>query len=377
MWPGKTLLVTRTLSSTPLADGFYLPAEAVPHARAWLLWPERGDVWREDARPAQRAFAEVARAIADAEAVTVGASRRQLETARALLPSDVQVIELPSDDAWMRDVAPSFVVNANGEVRGVDWRFNAWGGLYASWQEDERVAPRLLKRAGLLRYEAPLVLEGGAVCGDGAGTLMVVEACVLDERRNPGVRKGDVERVLKDYLGASAVIWLGRGLVEDETGGHVDNLACYARPGLVLLAWTDDSADPQYAVVREALAQLERARDACGRSVEIAKVPLPPPLFRTREEALGVVAVSGSRPRKAGDRLPATYVNAYVANGAVILPALDPATDEKARAIFAHAFPDREVKMVPAREILLGGGGIHCITREQPLGSALLKPERA
>ncbi len=175
--------------------------------------------------------------------------------------------------------------------------------------------------------------------------------------------------MLADYLGITTILWLGAGLCEDETGGHVDNLASFARPGLVLLAWTDDPADPQHAVARDALMRLEKARDARGQSLEVVKVPLPPPLFRTREEAAGVVEAPGSKPRKAGDRLPASYVNAYIANGAVILPSLHPATDDAARAIFARAFADRVVKMAPAREILLGGGGIHCITREQPLAS--------
>jgi agmatine deiminase len=360
--------VTRALTSKPIEDGFHLPAETASHKRAWLLWPERRDVWRDNARPAQAAFARVAQAIAETEPVTVGASRAQLENARNLLPSSVQVIELPSDDAWMRDVAPSFVTNGV-EVRGVDWRFNAWGGLYSSWAEDEKVAPRVLEREELLRYEGPLVFEGGAISGDGAGTLIAVESCLVDPKRNPNTSRMQAERVLSDYLSATTILWLGAGLCDDETGGHVDNLACFARPGLLLLAWTDDPADPQHAVVRDALARLEKARDARGGSLEIVKVPLPPPLFRTKEEAAGVVAVAGSRPRKAGDRLPASYVNAYIANGAVILPSLHPRTDDVARAIFARAFPDRVVKMVPAREILLGGGGIHCITREQPSAS--------
>lgn len=359
----------RTLTSTPKQDGFRLAPETAPHRRTWLLWPERPDVWRDGAVPAQAAFARVASAIVETEPVTVCASPAQRSRARALLPAAVEVIALASDDAWMRDVAPSFVVGAGGEVRGVDWRFNAWGGLYASWHADEQVAPQILEREGMAFYEAPLVLEGGAISGDGAGTLITVESCVLDPKRNPGVSKADAEHILKDYLGVESVIWLASGLAEDETGGHVDNLACFARPGVILLAWTDDGADPQYGITRDALARLEKVRDARGLPLEIVKVPLPPPLFRTHSEADGVAPAAGSRPRKAGDRLPASYINACFANGAVILPALDPSADKKAQAIYSRVFPDRAVKMIPAREILLGGGGIHCITRDQPAGS--------
>jgi agmatine deiminase len=358
-----------TLDSTPQADDFRMPAEFAPHAGCWMLWPRRADNWREGARPAQLAFARVAAAIAAAEPLTVGVSNGQLEAARSLLPPAVRVVELSSDDAWMRDVGPTFVVG-DGERRGVDWRFNAWGGLegglYSTWDRDERVAAKVLEveRAG--RYRAPLVLEGGAIHVDGEGTVLTTEQCLLNPNRNPDLSREEIERHLIGYLGAEKVIWLGRGVYEDETDGHVDNLACFARPGVVLLTWTEEESDPQHAISLDARQRLEAAVDARGRRLEVVLLPSPGPLAITAEEAAGVEPAEGTQPRRAGDRLAASYVNFYPANGRVVMPLLDERRDEEAARILGEAFPDREVVGVPAREILLGGGNVHCITQQVP-----------
>jgi agmatine deiminase len=175
-----------------------------------------------------------------------------------------------------------------------------------------------------------------------------------------------MERVLKDYLGASHVVWLGEGVPFDETGGHVDNLACFVKPGVVLLTWTDDAADPLYEVCRDAEARLHGARDAKGREITVERIPMPTPVFYTAEEAAGIDQTSGGMNRKAGERLAASYVNFYIANGAIIAPSFGVPTDGPAQAVLTKLFPDRTIIMVPAREILLGGGNIHCITQQQP-----------
>ncbi len=212
-----------------------MPGEFEPHSGCWMLWPERPDNWRGRAERAQQAFAAVATAIAASEPVTMGASAAQLEHARDLLPASVRVVELAGDDAWARDIGPTFVVDDAGGRRGVDWRFNAWGGIYAPWDRDERVAAAILEREGAGRYRAPLVLEGGSIHADGEGTVLTTEECLLNRNRNPDLSKQEIERLLLDYLGAEKVVWLGRGVYEDETDGHIDNLACFARPGIVLL----------------------------------------------------------------------------------------------------------------------------------------------
>lgn len=362
----------RTLKSTPAADGFRMPAEFEPHSGCWMVWPERTDNWRQRAKPAQEAFAAVATAIAGSEPVTMAVSDAQFENCRALLPPEVRVVEISSDDAWMRDTGPTFVVDGKGGRRGVDWRFNAWGGteggLYFPWDRDDRMAAKVLEVEGADRYRAPIVLEGGAIHVDGEGTVLATEECLLNPNRNPELSREQIERVLFDHLGAEKVIWLGAGVFEDETDGHVDNLACFAAPGKVLLTSCEDEDDPQGPISRDARERLEAATDARGRRLEVVLLPSPGPLQTSAEEAAGVDAGEGTQPRRAGDRLAASYVNFYLGNSRIVYPLLDPRHDEEAAAILARTFPGREMVGVPAREILLGGGNIHCITQQVPRG---------
>lgn len=359
--------------TTPRADGFAMPAEWSLHERCWMIWPERPDNWRDGAKPAQHAFARVAEAISRYEPVTMLASAAQLRTARDALPVSVEIIEMPSNDSWARDIGPSFVTDKTGQRRGIDWRFNAWAGLYSPWDLDDRLAAALCGQFGVPCYRAPFVLEGGAIHVDGEGTALVTEACLLDPARNNGVTRERMESWLADYLGATTVIWLGAGIPEDETGGHVDNLAAFAAPGKVVLAWCDDPSDAHYEVSRNAESRLGAARDARGRSIEIVKLPMPPAMCITEAEAAGINAQANGMQRAANTRLAASYVNFYIANGAIIAPSFGAAADETARSTLALAFPGRDIVMLPAREILLGGGNIHCITQQQPARVAGLR----
>jgi agmatine deiminase len=362
--------MSETSSGTPAADGFRMPGEFEPHDGCWMAWPERPDNWRLGAKPAQRAFAAVAEAISASEPVTMAVSDAQYERCRAALDESIRVVELSTDDAWMRDIGPSFVLDAHGRRRGVDWSFNAWGGLdgglYVPWDRDERAARKVLEVERAQRYRAPIVLEGGSIQVDGEGTVLSTEECLLNPNRNPALSREQIEQALCDHLGAARVIWLGRGLVGDETDGHVDNLACFARPGVVLLAWTDAPSHPQREVCADALERLRAAKDARGRSLEVVLVPLPAPMTITAEEAAGVVAAPGSAPRLAGDAMAASYVNFYIASERIVFPLLDERTDEAAAEVVREAFPGRDLVGVPAREILLGGGNIHCITQQVP-----------
>jgi agmatine deiminase len=241
--------VSATLDSTPAADGYRMPAEWEPHSGCWIAWPERPDNWRLGARPAQAAYAAVAEAINLAEPVSVAVSAAQFERCRALLSPTIRVVEISTDDAWMRDIGPTFLLAEDGTRRGVDWRFTAWGGLegglYFPWDRDDRVAQKVLELERADRYRAPIVLEGGAIHVDGEGTVLTTEECLLNHNRNPELTREQIEQTLLDYLGAEKVIWLARGMLDDETDGHIDNLACFAAPGVVLLTWTDERSDPQ------------------------------------------------------------------------------------------------------------------------------------
>jgi agmatine deiminase len=373
--------MTRTLASTPAADGFAMPGEFAPHAGCWLLWPERPDNWRKAAQPAQRAFAAVAAAIARFEPVTIGVSTAHYAAARARLPESLRLVEVAHDDAWMRDVGPTCVVDRHGTVRGVDWRFNAWGGreggLYSSWAEDEQVARKVLEIEGLDRYRAPLVNEGGAIHVDGQGTALTTEQCLLNANRNPRLGRAALEQRLRDYLAVHKIIWLGAGVFNDETDGHVDNLACFVRPGVVCLTWTDDRRDPQHAISLDAWQRLNDQRDARGRRLTVVRLPMPGPLALSAREAAGVERRAGTRVRRAGERLAASYLNFYIANGGIVMPLLDARTDRLAARTLKRLFPGRRVLGVPAREILLGGGNIHCITQQIPLGRGPGRQSRA
>jgi agmatine deiminase len=364
--------MTSQLSSTPRADGFYMPPEWAPHARTWMLWPERPDNWRLGAKPAQKAFAAVAEAIAGFEAVSLGVNHHQFQNARAMLSPRIRVVEMSNNDAWMRDCGPTFVVDGKGGVRLVDWIFNAWGGLngglYFPWDLDDLVARKVADLEGVDRYRAPLVLEGGSIHVDGEGTLLTTEECLLNPNRNPELSKDEIESYLKEYTGVSTIVWLRAGVYRDETSGHVDNIACFLRPSVVALTWTDDHNDPQFPMSKEALERLGRATDAKGRRFEVVKIHQPNPVLIDPGEAEGVDAVQGTLPRQAGDRMAASYINFYFCNGGAIVPSFDDPHDQPALEVLQTAMSDRRIVGVPAREILLGGGNIHCITQQQPRG---------
>ena len=356
-----------------------MPAEWSPHAGCWMAWPERPDNWRLQAAPAQVAFATVANTIALHEPVTMCVSYAQYAHARALLDRRVRLVEMTTNDVWMRDIGPTFVRAASGELRAVDWIFNAWGGLsgglFFPWDADDQVAGKIAEIECVNCYRAPFVLEGGAIHVDGEGTCLTTEQCLLNPNRNPHLTRDQIEHGLMAYLGVEKILWLGEGVYRDETGGHVDNLCCFLRPGVVALTWCEDPVDPQYPISRDAFARLARSTDARGRKIEVVKLPGPStPLTITPVESAGVTVVAGSQARAAGTRLAASYVNFLIVNGGLILPTFDDPADARAREILSAQFPARRIRQVPGREILLGGGNVHCITQQQPT-SRLVTPD--
>ena len=226
----------------------------------------------------------------------------------------------------------------------------------------------MLELVSLDRYQAPLVMEGGSIHVDGQGTLVTTEQCLLHPNRNPTLSRAEIEKRLADYLNINKIIWLPRGVYEDETDGHVDNLCCFIRPAVLALTWTEDKTDPQYERSAEAYDALMSARDACDRALEVRKIHQPDPLTMTEAEAEGLDVVDTAFRRPAGERLAGSYINFYIANGGVILPQFNDRHDKSARQHLAELFPQHEVVGVYSREILLGGGNIHCITQQQPAG---------
>jgi len=355
---------------TQRQDGFWMPAEFEQQEKIWMIWPERSDNWRLGGKPAQKAFKDVAEVISKYAHVTMCVSEGQYDNAREVLNESIRVIEMSSDDAWMRDCGPAFVKNELGEIRGVHFGFNAWGGLvdglYFPWNKDQKIPTKICEVEGVLEYDATnFVLEGGSFNVDGQGTLITTEQCLLSEGRNPHLNKAEITEYLSAYLGVEKVIWLPLGIDPEETNGHVDDVCAFARPGEVVIAWTDDENHPYYHVYKQAYNVLKNETDAKGRKFKIHKVPLAYPGYLTKEEAEGVDE-GDAISRREGDEYAPSYMNYLTVNGGIICPQFGIEQDKDAIRALEKIYPDYDVVGVMTKEIIFGGGNIHCITQQQP-----------
>jgi agmatine deiminase len=334
-----------------------MPPEWAPHAGCWIAWPCRDERFF-DIDAARNTYRRVARTIAAHEPVRMIANPDDADEVRGRCagrpydaPLDLEIVALPTDDSWTRDTAPTFLIDGHGGLAGVDWVFNSYGGLHEDYAETARMAERILALVGARRFAAPIVLEGGALHTDGEGTLLTTEEVVLDERRNPGLTRLDAEDVLRRYLGVEHVVWLAAALENDNTGGHVDNLACFVAPGVVAALSCEDRSDPQYVPLCENLARLRAARTASGHPFEVVEIRQP------ERRADG----------EDGHRISASYINFYIANDAVIVPAFGDPADEPAGEALGRLFPQRTVVQLPAVELARLAAGFHCLTQQQPL----------
>ena len=302
------------------------------------------------------------RAIARFEPVIMLANEADVAHAQTLCGPSAEVRAAAVDDGWFRDNGPSFVINGKGKMIGVNWDFNGWGAKPGiPFARDRAVTKTILEREGIARVAAPLILEGGSFHVDGEGTLLTTEQCLLNPNRNPGFSKGEIEEHLKNYLGVDKVIWLKQGVADDITDGHIDLLAAFVEPGVVLALGCDDRADANYAATQENLEILRGSRDAKGRAFEVIEVPQPPAAYN---EATGT-------------RLGLSHLNFYLANGGLILPDFgNRESDAAAQGLFREVFKDLEIVPVPSRDLLYAGGNIHCITQQEPVAgvSAGIRP---
>ncbi|MBY6105329.1 agmatine deiminase family protein [Ferrimonas balearica] len=334
---------------TPTQQGFFMPAEWHPHQACWMAWPCNPPVFNGQFEAAQREYAAVAQAIARFEPVIMLVRPEDEAEARAMCGTGIELKLMPLDDSWFRDNGPTFLLHPDGRCVAVDWEFNGWGEDYA-YSRDRLVARQLLADLSMTRFVGPQVLEGGSFHVDGEGTVMVTRQCLLNPNRNPGLGQESIEANLKSYLNVQKVIWLDQGLKDDPTDGHVDMLACFLAPGIVMALVSRDPADENYPALAANLATLKESRDAKGRALIVIEVEQPP-----------------ARHMADGTRLGLSYINFYRANGAVVIPQFgDPDYDARARAVFEAQFPHLEVVGVPSLAILHGGGNIHCITQQQP-----------
>jgi len=336
--------------TTPREAGFFMPAEWSPHSRCLMAWPCREELWRDRLEEAREAYLEVAGAIAAFEPVTMVTPPAELASVSMRTPAKVSTLPLPVDDSWIRDNGPTFLVDGQGGLAGVDWMFNAWGRKFETFEADDALPAALLERAKARRFPAPLVMEGGSFHTDGEGTLLTTESCLLNPNRNPQLSRQEIEEHLKDWLGVRKVVWLFGDPMEVATDGHVDNLACFVRPGVVMaLAPANDRVANRDAL-QENLIRLRAAEDARGRKLEIIEVPQPQRIHKDYH----------------GEVFHGSYVNFYIANGGIVMPSFEDSNDRVAYDLVSAAFPERKTVQVPGADIVFGGGCIHCITQQQP-----------
>lgn len=362
-------MAKRIEGTTPKQDGFRMPGEFEPQERIYMLWPERPDNWRNGAKPAQEVFVNVAKAISQFEPVTMCVSAEQYANARAHLPEEIRVVEIASNDSWIRDCGPTFVINDKGDIRGIDWTFNAWGGLvdglYFPWDKDDAVAQKVCEFDDIDSYRTNYVCEGGSIHVDGEGTLLTTEMCLLSEGRNPDLSKEEIEEILKNYLNLEKIIWIKDGIDPYETNGHIDDVACFVRPGEVACIYTEDTEHPFYEQAQAAYKTLCEATDAKGRKLKVHKLCLTKkPCYL--EGAKYIDYVEGTLPREEGEISIASYMNFLIVNGGVILPQYGDENDSLAVEQVQAMFPDRKVVGVLTKEVAFGGGNIHCITQQKP-----------
>lgn len=333
---------------------YRMPPEWAPHERTWMAWPGPNPTFtdEEELAGARAAWASVARAVRRFEPVTMVHGPGQGASARELLGPDVELVERELDDAWMRDIGPTFVTDGR-ELAAVDWVFNGWGGQdWARWEHDSKIARAVADLAGVPILSSPLVNEGGAIHVDGEGTVLLTDTVQLGAGRNPGWTREQAEAEIHARLGTRKAIWLPRGLTADYgtygTQGHVDIVAAFARPGVVVAHHQPDPAHPDHEVTREVIGLLRGQTDARGRRLEVVEVAAPTVLEAD------------------GHWVDYSYINHYLCNDGVVLCGFDDPRDEHAAGVFRKLFPQRTVTLVDARTIFASGGGVHCITQQQP-----------
>ncbi|MBA4686292.1 MAG: agmatine deiminase family protein [Candidatus Galacturonibacter soehngenii] len=336
---------------------YYMPAEWERHERTFIEWPvEESLVWPDNHEEVIKGYANVINAIADFEKVTLLVNEDTYDEAKSRCKENVELLTIPHNDAWCRDNGPTFVWDECKNLAAINWNFNAWGERFTPYDLDNQVASKIIDHVKVKGFDADIVLEGGSIHVDGEGTLLTTKECLLNKNRNPNLSMAQIEEQLKSYLGIKKIIWLNQGLYGDETDGHVDNVACFAKPGVILLQTCKDPLDPNYKISEENLEILRNATDARGRKITIIEIPQPP--ARYYKEV----------------RLTLSYLNFYIVNQGIILPIFGQEakeSDKLAIEILSKVFPERKVVTVDGMSLIKEGGNVHCITQQMPAGNII------
>lgn len=339
---------------SPASLGYRMPAEWEPQQSTWLAWPHDPVTWPDRVPQVEDVYELMIRALTKHQRVDLvvdpGDEQQRVQRRLQGVPN-LRLVPMEHADSWIRDYGPTFLVKGPPGQRHlayVDWIFNAWGDKYDALLPDDRIGAWLEPVLKVPRFEPGIVMEGGAIDVDGHGTVLTTEQCLLNQNRNPQLSRAQVEGFLKDYLGVRKVLWLGDGIEGDDTDGHVDDIARFAAPGVVLAAVEPDTGDPNHAPLAENLKRLQGMTDAAGRRLQVVELPMPG--FVGDEEG----------------RLPASYLNFLLANGVVLLPVFDHPNDAKAQRILERVFPGRTVVPVPAKDLVFGMGTVHCLSQQMP-----------
>ena len=343
---------------TPAAFGYRMPAEWAPHRGTWLSWPHKEASWPGKFEPVPRIFARMVGWLAPHEEVHVNvrdaameAGVRDVLAAEGVGAVNVFFHHHPTNDAWCRDHGPIFVQRETPRGREeaiVDWGYNAWGGKYPPYDLDDVIPTLVAEELGVPVFHPGIVMEGGSLDVNGAGTLLTTEACLLNPNRNPHLSRLEIERYLRDYLGVTHILWLGDGILGDDTDGHVDDLTRFVGPHTVVTVVEEDPRDENYAPLQENLKRLRSMKDQDGQPLHVLTLPMPRPLEHE------------------GQRLPASYANFYIANGVVLLPTYDRERDPLAIDVLQRCFPDRRVVGIDCTDLVWGLGAFHCVSQQWP-----------
>ena len=344
---------------TPAELGFHMPAEWRRHDATWLSWPKDPETWPERVPQAETIFLQMMAALAPNETVNLLVNDAAIEEsvrARCAFPGaeNIRFHLIETVDSWVRDYGPNFLINDKGELAYNDWIFNAWGNKYEELKDDDSIPARLEDYLKMPRFEPGIVMEGGSIDVNGDGCVLTTEQCLLNTNRNPHLSQPEIEKYLNDYLGVQKVLWLGEGIVGDDTDGHIDDIARFVESNVIVCAVEEDPEDANYELLQDNLRRLQKMTDARGRPFEIVTLPMP-----------GVVGGSSTDSRNL-DRLPASYANFYIANGIVLAPIFDHANDQRALDTLQCVFPDRRVVGINCEPLVWGMGTIHCVTQQQP-----------
>jgi len=344
---------------TPAELGYRMPAEWHRHSATWLTWPKDPETWPGRVPQVQEIFLQMMAALAPHEIVNLLVDDEDAEQSvrgRCTFPGaeNIRIHQIPTVDSWIRDYGPNFLINDTRGLAYNDWIFNAWGNKYEELKQDDSIPARLESLLRVPRFEPGIVMEGGSIEVNGAGCVLTTEQCLLNPNRNPDLSKNEIEQQLKDYLGVEKVLWLGEGIVGDDTDGHIDDIARFVAPNLIVCAVEDDPEDPNYKLLQENLDRLQQMTDTSGRSFEVVTLPMP-----------GVVGGESTDNRNL-DRLPASYANFYIANNVVLAPIFGHANDTRAMERLQGLFRNRRVIGINCEPLVWGMGTIHCVTQQQP-----------